>query len=97
MPSPNTLAKSSVALTLAFLILFSVWLAYVRLTPMPRPTFFSDPLQAWLILVAAAAAIAGGAAGVMAIVKRERTFGVLVSVLVGCVVLYWTIAEMRGH
>jgi hypothetical protein len=88
----------SIGLATTFLVLFVLWLLYVQATPMARPTFFSDPLHAVLILGAAAAAIAGAIVGVLALVaKRERSFIILLSVLLGAFVLYWTIAELMGH
>jgi hypothetical protein len=89
----------SISLALAFLVLFPLWLFYSSyLRPIPRPTFFSDPFHAFLLVSAAAAAITGGIVGVLALVaKRERSFTVLLSVLLGAFVLYWTIGELMGH
>ncbi len=96
---PRTwLGWSSIGLAITFLVLFVLWLLYVQATPMARPTFFSDPLHAVLILGAAAAAITGAIVGVLALVaKRERSLIILLSVLLGAFVLYWTIAELMGH
>lgn len=92
------LSNWSVRLTAAFLILFTAWLAYVRLTPMPRPTFFSDPVHAAIILTAVAAAVAGGVLGIVAIVAaRARSLGVFLAVAVGALVTLWTVAEIIGH
>jgi len=88
----------SIRLASTFFVFFVLWLVYVQATPMARPSFFSDPLHAFLILSAAAAAIAGGIVGVIAMVaKRERSFMILLSIVVGAVVAYWTIAEVVGH
>ena len=88
----------SIGLAITFLVLFVLWLLYVQATPMARPTFFSDPLHAVLILAAAAAAITGAIVGALALVaKRERSLMILLSVLLGAIVLYWTIAELMGH
>ncbi|MCH7761818.1 hypothetical protein IIA15_10545 [candidate division TA06 bacterium] len=88
----------SIGFATTFLVLFVLWLLYVQATPMARPTFFSDPLHAVLILGAAAAAITGAIVGALALVaKRERFFIILLSVLLGVFVLYWTIAELMGH
>ena len=88
----------SIGLAITFMALFGLWLLYVQATPMSRPTFFSDPLHAVLILSAATAAIIGAIAGALALVaKRERSFMILLSVLLGAFVLYWTIAELLGH
>lgn len=88
----------SIKLAAAFLVLFVAWLLYVQAAPMARPTFFSDPLHAVLILAAAAAAVTGAIVGGLAVVaKRERSFVILLSVLLGAFVLYWAIAELVGH
>lgn len=96
---PHTpLGQWSVRLAFAFLALFALWLLYVGSTPKERPTFFSDPLHAVLILGAAAAAIAGAFAGVLAFVmRRERSILIALSVLLGAYVLFWTVAEAFGH
>jgi hypothetical protein len=97
---PSTwLGRWSVGLAIAFFVLFPLWMLYAMyLRPMARPAFFSDPLHAFLLLVAAAAAITSGIVGALAIVaKRERSFMVVLSVLVGAFVIYWTIGELMGH
>jgi hypothetical protein len=97
---PDTrLGRWSFGLGLAFFGLFPLWLVYAMyLRPIQRPTFFSDPLHAVLLLGAAAAAITSGFVGVLAMVaKRERSFTVLLGVLVGAFVLYWTIGELLGQ
>jgi len=48
---------------MVFFVLFGVWLVYMELRPMQRPTFYSDPLHAVVILSAAASAITGGLSG----------------------------------
>ena len=89
----------SCALANIFLVLLLLWLFYgLVLRRIPRPTFFSDPLHAVLLLSAVAAAIGGGIVGTIALaVKRERSLTVLLSVLIGAFVLYWTIAELMPH
>lgn len=87
----------SIGLGTLFLGLFVAWLLYVQATPKTRPTFFSDPLHACLLLGAAATGISGAILGVLAIVvKRERSFLILVSVLLGALVLYVTIGTLAG-
>jgi hypothetical protein len=87
----------SIGLAVLFLGLFVAWLLYVRATPIARPTFFSDPLQACLYIGATAAAISGAIVGVLAFVaRRERSVLILLSVLLGAVVLYWTIGTLAG-
>jgi hypothetical protein len=88
----------SIGLAIIFLGLFVAWLLYVQATPIARPTFFSDPLHACLLLGAVVAAFTGAIVGVLALVaKRERSFMILLSVLLGALVLYLTIAELMGH
>jgi hypothetical protein len=87
----------SIGLAVLFLGLFVAWLLYVQATPMARPTFFSDPLHACLYIGATVAAISGAIVGVLAVmVKRERSFLILLSILLGAVVLYWTIGSLAG-
>lgn len=97
---PRTeLGRWSNRLAITFFVLFPLWLFYaVYLRPIARPTFFSDPLHALLLLSAAAVAIGGAIVGVLAIVaKRERSFTILLSILLGAFVFLWTISELVGH
>ncbi len=88
----------SVGLEIAFFVLFAVWLLYVQATPIARPTFFSDPVHAFLILSAAGAAITGAGVGLLAIVaKGDRSFTIFLSVVLGALVLFWSTAEVIGH
>jgi hypothetical protein len=78
--------------------LFPTWLLYVNAMPMPRPTFFSDPLHAVLLIGASVAAILGGILGELAFVARhERSCAIFLSVILGVLVVFWTIAERIGH
>jgi hypothetical protein len=87
----------SISLAITFVVLFVLWWFYVSWRPIARPTFFSDPLHACLLLGAAAAGITGTIVGVLALVaKRERSFMILLSVLLGAFVLYCTIATIMG-
>jgi hypothetical protein len=88
----------SISLAVTFVVLFLLWWLYVtRWRPVARPTFFSDPLHACLLLGAAAAGITGAIVGVLALVlKRERSFMILSSVLLGAFVLFWTIGSLAG-
>jgi len=98
-PPSTRLGRWSVGLAIAFFVLFLLWIVYAWfLRPIPRPTFFSDPLHALLLLSAAVAAIASGIVGAGAIVaKRERSVMVVLSALVGAFVIYWTIGEFLGN
>src|SRR5262249_9359160 len=87
----------SIGLAVLFLGLFVAWLLLLRATPVARPTFFSDRLHACLLLGAAAAGISGAIVGILALVaKGERSLMILVSVLLGAFVLYWTIGSLAG-
>ncbi len=93
----SRLGRWSIGLAVLCLGLFGTWLVYVRATPVVRPTFFSDPLQACLLLGAAGAGIIGAMVGVLALVaKRERSFLILLSVALGAFVLYVTIGTLMG-
>ena len=88
----------SVRLSLAFLVLIVLFQVYAGAVRIPRPTFFSDPLNAALLLGAAGAAIAGGIVGMLAILmNRERSFTIVLSVLVGAFVLLFSIGELMAH
>jgi hypothetical protein len=87
----------SIGLAITFVVLFMLWWLYISWRTIPRPTFFSDPLHACLYIGATAAAITGGILGVLAFVaKRERSFLIVLSALLGAVVLYWTIGTLAG-
>lgn len=81
-----------------FFVLFAAWLMYISSNPMARPTFFSDPVHAVLILGAAVLAIISGLIGLLALLmKNERSILVVFDVALGGLVFYWTIAEWTGH
>jgi hypothetical protein len=94
----SRLGSWSISLAITSVVLFVLWWLYVmRWRPIARPTFFSDPLHACLLLGAAAAGITGAIVGVLALVaKRERSFLILLSVLLGAFALYWTIGSLAG-
>ena len=90
--------RIAVFLGFMFFVLFVTWLSYTMIRSIPRPTFFSDPIHAVLILGAAASAILGALFGVIAtIFNRERSIMTFMTVIVGVVVSYWTLAEIFGH
>ncbi len=96
---PRTkVGKGSMWLAVAFFVLFTAWQLYVNNTSRPRQTFFSDLPQAILILSTAAAGITGAILGVIALVfKRERSILIILSIIIGSFVLYWTIGELMSH
>ena len=88
----------AICLTVAFGTLLAAWLAYVTGRLIPRPTFFSDPLQAVLILGAALCGSGAAVAGAFGLVARhERSLLVLGSTLVGGFVLFLAVVEAIGH
>lgn len=99
LATPRTrLGWYSLVCAILFFLLFAVWLLYISSTPIARPTFFSDPVHAVLILAAAASAIIGAVLGLLALLlKNERSVLVVFSVALGGLVLFSTIAEWMGH
>jgi hypothetical protein len=95
---PNTsVGWWSIYLMLMFLGLFGGWIAYVWATPIARPTFYSDPLHAALLLGATVAGLGGGVVGVLAfVIGRERSLLILPSIIVGGLVLFVVIGTMAG-
>jgi hypothetical protein len=88
----------AVCLTAGSGALLAAWLAYVTQYLIPRPTFFSDPLQAYLILGAAVCGIGAVFAGACGLVARhERSLLVVASTLVGGYLLFRVVAEMIGY
>lgn len=62
-----------------------------------RSTFFSDPINALLLIGASASGIGGGAVAVVAFfLKRERSFILVPIVLLGLFVLLFTLGEVFG-
>jgi Na+-driven multidrug efflux pump len=57
-------------------------------------TFFSNLTLTIPGLAAAASAIAGGALGALALKHRDRSVVVILAILVGMLVLFWTTAEI---
>ena len=88
---------SSIVLAAAFFVFF--WLFWLqRNAPRDRSTFFSDPINALLLISAVASAITGGVTAVAAIIrKRERSFLLLPTLLLGIFVLFFTVGELIGH
>ena len=81
-----------------FLLLFLAWLLYVGLHNIPRPTFFSDPLHAVLILGAAACAVGGSLAGIWDLIRwRQPIFPIILSIATGFLVVFWLLAEISGN
>jgi hypothetical protein len=76
-------------------VLFSTWLVYSSVRRIPRPTFFSDPLHAVLLLTAAGSAVLGAILGSWsALFRRERSLLMFLSILIGGFVAWWAGAEI---
>jgi hypothetical protein len=89
----SRLGWCSTSCAIVFPVLFSLWYWYaVYLRPIRRPTFFSDPLHAFLMLAAIMVAVTAAIVGALAIIaKHERSFAIFVSVVLGTSVLCYTI------
>lgn len=88
----------SVYLAIAFILLLGIFYALVASGQKGGATFFSNPLLAFSVLLAAVAALVGGATASTAIVwKRERSLLVFVVLLLGLFVLVFVLGEIAGH
>ena len=88
----------SLGLALGFVVLFAAWLAYIKMIPRSRPTFFSDPVHVVLLLSSVASAVSGLVVGLVTVVRgRERSLALLPAMLIGLFVLLWTLAELSGN
>jgi hypothetical protein len=66
-----------------------------RLSMKAGGKFFSLPLPAFVLLAAAASAVAGGVAALVAIIRKgERSILMIVPIIVGAFVSYFAIGEM---
>ena len=99
LASPRTrLGWYSLVCAILFFLLFAAWLLYISSIQIARPTFFSDPAHAALILAASVSAIIGAVLGLLALLlNNERSVLVVFSVALGGLVLFSTIAEWMGH
>ncbi len=87
---------SAIGLTAAFFVFLGL-LRLRRGTAGDPALLPSDPLGALLLLGAAASAIGGGVEAVLAnALRRERSFFLIPSVLLGLLVLFFTIGELLG-
>lgn len=93
---PSTgLGRWSVRLLVFFVVLFAVWIVYSSVRRIPRPTFFSDPLHAVLLLTAAGSAVLGAILGSWsALFRGERSLLTFLSILIGGFVAWWGGAEV---
>jgi hypothetical protein len=95
---PGTrLGRSSLWLVVACLACLGLWLLEAKL-PRDRSTFFSDPLMAALIICTACAGNACWVTAILAFVlKREKSLLLVLPLLLGGIVLLFTLGELGGH
>lgn len=74
--------------------LFALFYGLIAAGQRGGETFFSNPALATTILAAAGSAVVAGGVGVSALLHRDRTVIVILSVIAGVVVILWTIAEI---
>ena len=85
----------SVGLAVGFFAFFGLFQALVASGQRGGETFFSNPWLSLSILVAAGSAIVAGVAAVVAIFwKRERSFFSFLALLLGLIVLVFTLGEL---
>ena len=97
-PPRTRLGGWGLALGFAFFILMVVFFALVAAGQRGGDTFFSNLWLTVPILLAGAAGIAGGVAAAIAIVRDgERSIFSFAGVLLGAIVIFWTVAELIGH
>lgn len=91
------LAQSSVWLVLTFLLLMAIFMIYIRLPHGPRPTFFSDPISALLLIAAAVTGTGSGMTAVLSIIlKREKSLLLIPIIFLGAFVALFAIGELLG-
>lgn len=94
LPSTD-LGRWSVRLLVVFVVFFSTWIVYISVHRVSRPTFFSDPLHAVLLITAAGSAVLGAILGLWSVLVRgERSLLTFLSILIGGFVAWWGGAEV---
>jgi hypothetical protein len=86
--------KWSVCLILVFMALLGIFFLLVRLGERGGKTFFSNLKLTIPALGAAIAAIAAFVTGLLAIIKKERSFFVFFSTITGLLVLIYVVLEI---
>jgi mannitol-specific phosphotransferase system IIBC component len=93
MPSTNSGKWAGLLLGL-FVVLLGLFLALVASGQRGGDTLFTNLALTIPGIGAALSAIAGGVLGVYALTRRDRSILVILAVLVGAAVLFWTTAEI---
>ena len=92
------LGWSSIWLALAFFVIMWLFRLYASTSTRYRPTFFSDPLNALLLITASLAGISSGVTALLALIfKRERSLLLVLMVIFGALVALFTLSELVGH
>ena len=85
----------SVGLAAGFFVFMCLFFLQVHSPGRDRSTFFSDPINALLLIGASASGIGGGLVALFAVfLKRERSFILVPIVLLGLLVLGLTLMEL---
>ena len=94
--TPSTrLGWWSIGLALGFFVFISLFVLQEFRPGRDRSTFFSDPVNAFTLLGAAACAITAGVTGALGIFwKRERSLLVFAALFLGALALFFTIGEL---
>ena len=88
----------SVGLAAGFFVFMCLFFLQVHSPGRDRSTFFSDPINALLLIGASASGIGGGVVALFGVfLKRERSFILVPIVLLGLFVLLFTLGEVGGH
>lgn len=93
MPS-TTFGKWAGWLLALFVTLLAVFFGLVEAGQRGGETIFSNLALAIPMLGASASAVLGGVLGVYALREHDRSLVVILAVLVGVIVLLWTVAEV---
>lgn len=95
---PRTaLGRWSLALAAGFFVFMFLFFQQANAPGRDRSTFFSDPINAALLVGAALSGIGGGVAALLAVgLRRERSLLLLPVVLLAAVVLLFSLGEILG-
>ncbi len=88
----------AVWLGVAFFVVFSLWQTWESRYRVARPTFWAEPVPALLIIATAVSGSASGVLSGIALARHERSLLVFATLLVGGLVLLFSLGELfEGH
>lgn len=92
----SRLGRYSVFALLSFALFFILSQTIViSQDPKDRPSFFSDPIPAVLLIIAGLSGVFAFFTGTIAVIKnRERAISVFISALIGLFVLFFWLGEV---